>query len=445
MKRRNFLRSSASAGAGLLILPSGTLWGANAPSNKLNIALIGAYGRAAAHYDFLHKENVVAVCDVHDDYLAYGVREFPKAKTYKDWRKALDQKDLDAVVICTPDHSHAHISSWALNRDLHIYCEKPLGLSVHESRYCREKWLKKRHKLATQVGTQRHQYANFSRVREMIRDGIIGDLKDVHAWGDRELREEGYPKGEGQPPAGLDWDLWIGPSPYHPYSPHYYQFLPDKAGLNCLNWNMFWDFGTGQVGDMGSHTMDLVWNAIDATLPTSAKAEGEPFNPEVAPVDLHTSFIVPANDWRGEIRVNWWQGAMKPNLPSKYVDIRKIGHGAMFVGSEGAVICGFQDRIVIPYGKDADLSYYNPRAKSLQEPPMEGFQEEWAEACRGNLKTSCDFDYNGRMMEMMYLGLVAYRVGEEVAYDPSSGTIPGNAEAQAFLTREYREGWPLEG
>lgn len=443
--RRRFLQQSATAGAGLLIMPSGSLFGSNTPNNKLNIALIGAYGRAKAHYSALKTQNVVAICDVWDLCLDKAAEEFPQAKRYKDWRKALDQKDIDAVMICTPDHTHGHIVSWSLNRDYHIYCEKPLGLSVHEARYCREKWLKKKNKVATQVGTQRHALDNFARVRELIQDGAIGELRDVHAWGDRELRLPGHPAGEGSPPEGLDYDLWIGPSAYKPFSPSYFREILTVPGMNCLNWNPFWAFGSGQVGDMGAHTMDLVWNAIDAEFPTSAEAEGEPFNPEVAPVDLHATFMIPKNDWRGEIRVNWWQGAMKPNRPANFIDLSAIDHGAMFVGSQGYLICDFTRRMIMPYGKEADLTYFSPRTKEDLHPPIQSFQGEWIEACKGDLKTSCDFDYNGRMMEMMYLGLVAYQVGEKITYDGKSGRVVGNAAAQALLEREYRDGWPLEG
>ncbi|MHC4532131.1 MAG: Gfo/Idh/MocA family oxidoreductase, partial [Planctomycetota bacterium] len=347
IKRRDFLKGVAATGAGLVILPSGVLSGQNAPSNKLNIALIGAYGRALAHYEGLKNENVVALCDVDENHLALAAKEFPNAKHYVDWRKCLEQKDLDAVVCCTPDHTHAFIGIWAMNRGLHLYMEKPMGISVEEVRLVRETYLKNKNKLATQHGTQRHQKPNFDRVRELIHDGAIGELKAVHAWGNRQLRRAGYPASKGEPPKTLNYDLWIGPSPYHPYNPEYFSGEP---GLNCLQWNMYWDFGTGQVGDMGSHTMDLAWNVIEAGIPLSAEAMGDEFNPDVTPVELKAVFKHPANSWRPAIDVIWYQGGAMPSSPKDYVDLNKIGHGALFKGSEGFVVSSFDERLIIPFG-----------------------------------------------------------------------------------------------
>ena len=276
IKRRQFLKSTALVGAAGLILPRLKLFGADAPSNKLNIALLGTWGRAEAHFDVLSRENVVAICDVNEKHLAFGGEKFPNATRYVDWRKCLEQKDIDAVVCCTLDHTHAFIANWAMNRGKHVYCEKPLANTVEEARMIRTTWLKNKDKLATQVGTQRHEFENFNRVREMVRDGAIGQLQEVSAWGNRQLRRPGYLPPGGDPPDYLHYDLWLGPSPFHPYNEGYFS---GGSGMNCLQWNMYWDFGSGQVGDMGSHTMDLAWNAIDAGLPISAEAKGDPFNP----------------------------------------------------------------------------------------------------------------------------------------------------------------------
>jgi predicted dehydrogenase len=441
MKRRDFLKTAAT-GAGWIILPSGVLSGANAPSNTLNVALIGTWGRGEAHFDSISSENVVALCDVDEKHLAFAAERFPNAKQYVDWRKCLDQKGIDAVVCCTTDHTHAFVANWAMNRGMHVYCEKPLANSVEEARLVRATYLKNKNKLATQCGTQRHANPNFNRVQELIRDGAIGELIAAYAWGDRQIRRPGYLPAQGEPPTTLHYDLWLGPSPAHPYNPGYFSGGP---GMNCLQWNMYWDFGSGQVGDMGSHTMDIVWDAVGAGVPTSAEAKGEPFNPEVSPVELETHFSLPANGWRQAISVSWYQGGAMPRSPRDSVDLKRIGHGAMFKGSEGFLIADFDSRLILPLGDEADISYYHRRAKDQILPPVGHFQKEWTDACKGNLKTSCDFDYSGTMIEMMLLGLVGYRVGKKLDYDGAAGRVNNSPEANALLSRKYRDGWTLNG
>ena len=346
------------------------------------------------------------------------------------------------MVICTADHTHAFIANWALNRDMHVYCEKPLAISVEEARVVRANWLKKKHKLATQVGMQRHAMPNFNRVRELIHDGVIGNLTAAYAWGDRKIRRSGYLPAEGQPPAGFHYDLWLGPSPFHPYNPGYFSGGP---GANCLSWNMFWDFGSGQIGDMGSHTMDLLWNAVDAGLPTSAEAKGEKFNPEVTPVECESHFEHPANAWRGPIRVSWYQGGRLPPSPKPFIDLKKIDHGAMFKGSKGFVIADFGSRLVLPFGDNADLTYYKPRTSETVLPPLGHFQRQWIDACKGSLKTACDFEYSGNMIEQLLLGLVAFRVGKKITYDGAAGRVTNCPEANDLLRHQYRAGWTLDG
>lgn len=441
MDRRRFLNTSAMATAGFSILPSGLLRAANGPNNKLNIALIGVWGRARAHYGWLKEQNVVAICDVVEDHFKHTLEPFPKAQTYIDWRKCLDHRGLDAVVICTADHHHAFISNWALNRGLHVYCEKPHAIGVEEARVLRENWLKHKGKLATQVGTQMHAQENYARIKEMLLDGAIGDLQSVVAWGNRKLRRDGYLPAAGKPPAGLHWDLWLGPSPERPYHPDYFIGQP---GANCLQWNMFWDWGGGQIGDMGSHMMDLVYSTTDATLPTRIRATGEAYNPEVTPVDLECHFDHPANDWRGPIRISWQQGGLLPRTPRDFIDLDKIGHGVMFKGSEGFIIASYTQRLLIPSGKVADLSYYSPRKNEDQLPPVGQFHQNWIDACKDPSKsTCCDFEYHGNLAEQMQLGLVAYRAGETLEYDGEKGAITNHIEANSLLKRKYRDGWVL--
>ncbi len=454
VSRRRFLHYSAT-GAGLLILPSGLRAGPNAPSNKLNVALIGVTGRGRVFHDPLAEENVVALCDVNEEYLGVGAKRFPRAKTHVDWRKCLEQKDVDAVVICTADHTHAFVANWAMNRDKHVYCEKPFATSVEEVRLLRSRWLAKRHKLASQVGTG--TAANHNRIRELIRDGAIGELSVAYAWGTRQLRRNGYWPAAGAPPSHLHYDLWIGPAPYHPYHPNYFKpgnFAPEglpkpvnAVSAVCLSWNMFWDFGTGQVGDMGSHNMNMVWNAIDAKWPTAIESKGEPYNPEVTPVELECRYEHPANDWRGPITVMWHQGGSMPRSPLPYVDLTKIRDGVMFKGSQGFLVGDFRtgSRVVIPFGEKAALSYYQPRAEAAMTPTYNGITR-WIEACKNPaLKTPCDFEYGGNMMEQNLLGLVAYRVGRKIRYDGAAGRVVDDAAADALLKKTYRKGWTLDG
>jgi predicted dehydrogenase len=442
MKRRDFLRTMAFTGAAGLILPHTKLFGADAPSNKLNLALLGTWGRGEAHFGGMATENVVALCDVDEKHLLFAAEKFPKAKHYADWRKCLDQKDVEAVICCTLDHTHAFVANWAMNRGQHIYLEKPIGITVEEARSVRANYLKNKNKLATQVGTQRHAFENFNRVRELVQDGAIGELQEVCAWGDRQLRRSGYLPAEGEPPKTLSYDLWLGPSPFHPYNPGYFS---GSSGLNCLQWNMFWDFGTGQVGDMGSHTIDLAWNALDADLPTTAEAKGDPYNPEVTPVKIEMHFELPANDWRPAIKCSWYQGGAMPESPARFIDLKKIDHGAMFEGSKGYLVADFTTRAIYPHGNEANMTYYKPRAKEAVLPPLGDFQRQWINACKGSLKTSCDFDYGGKMIEMMNLGLVAYRAGKKISYDGATGRVTDLDEANALLKKNYREGWKLNG
>jgi predicted dehydrogenase len=445
MNRRQFISRTTLAAAAPMVITNFNVFGADAPSNKLNLALVGTWGRGEAHFDSLATQNVVALCDVNAEHLAFGLKKFPGAKTYEDWRKLLDDHQklgLDGIVICSLDHTHAFVTNWALNRGLHVYCEKPLANTIEEARTVRANYLSKKSKLATQVGTQRHAFQNFNRVKELIRDGAIGELQAAYAWGNRQLRRPGYLPAEGTPPSHLNYDLWLGPSPFHPYNPGYFKGGP---GMNCLEWNMYWDFSNGQVGDMGSHTMDLAWNAIDAAPPTAAEAKGDPFNPDVSPVELEFHTEHPANEWRGPIKLSWYQGGALPKCPRDYIDLNKIGHGAMFKGTKGFLIAGFENRILIPFSDDADLTYFHPRKKEEVLPPLGHFQKEWFDACKGNLKTSCDFDYAGQMIQQMLLGLVAYRAGQRVEYDAAAGRITNLPDANQYLSKKYRDGWTING
>ena len=285
----------------------------------------------------------------------------------------LDQKDVEAVIICTADHHHAFIANWALNRDMHVYCEKPLGITVEEVRTVRANYLKRKSKVATQHGTQRHAYPNFERLRELILDGAIGELKTVHSWDSRQLPRPGYPAAEGQPPAFLHYEQWIGPSPYHPYSP---QYFGGSNGLNCLFWNMYRDFGVGQMGDMGAHTMDLVWNAIDAGAPTAIEIDQEvsdKYNPDICPVKLKASFEHPANSWRGPVHVGLVSGRAEAEIRRGATSTCRGFRTARFSRARRArIVADFTTRMILPNNDDGDFTYYKRRDKGAVLPLIGG-------------------------------------------------------------------------
>jgi len=435
INRRTFLKQSAVIGAGVTVLKSGILKAGRSPSEKLNIAIIGVGGRGAGNMDSVKSENIVALCDVNEKNLAVAAKQFPNAKTYIDWRKCLDQKDIDAVVCSTTDHTHAFINVWAMNRDMHVYCEKPLANSVHEARVVRETYLKNKRKLATQMGTQIHASDNYRRMVELIRRGAIGTVKEARVWCSRTPEGGSYLPAVEPVPEHLDWDLWIGPSPYHPYNPDYL-----KGG--CLGWNRFWDFGSGQIGDMGSHMMDMAYWALDLRLPTTCQAEGTPVNPDTCPQSLTAEWDHPANDWRPAVKVYWYDGGKKPGLPSKVFDRDELFKGVLFTGDKGWLLADYDWRILMLKG---DMTHYSSPKPDDLIPPSPGHHEEWIIGCKTGKPTLCNFDYSGALIEHNLLALVAYRVGKKLEWDSKNLKATNCPEADQYIRKTYREGWVLNG
>ena len=435
VNRRTFLQRSAAFGAGVTILKSGILRAGNSPNEKLNIAVIGVRGRGGGNLNAVKGENIVALCDVNEKNLAQAAEQFPQAETYIDWRKCLDQRNIDAVVCSTTDHTHAFVNIWAMNRGKHVYCEKPLANSVEEARLVRETYLKNKGKLATQMGTQIHAYDNYRRMVELVRRGAIGTVQRAHVWCSR-MPEGGSYLPEVKPiPDHLHWDLWLGPAPEHPYNPGYIG--------GCLKWNRFWDFGSGQIGDMGSHMMDMAYWALDLRLPTSCEAEGpEKRNPDTCPQWLTAEWEHPANDWRPGVTVNWYDGGKKPGMPSKAFDRDELFKGVLFHGDKGYLLCDYDLRILMPKG---DLTHYDsPKADELI-PPSPGHHQEWIIGCKTGKPTLCNFDYSGALIENNLLALVAYRVGKKLEWDAKNLKATNCPEADRYIRKTYRKGWVLNG
>lgn len=322
----------------------------------------------------------------------------------------------------------------ALNRGLHVYCEKPIANSVHEAAMVREAYLRQKGKVATQQGTQMHATDNFRRIVELIRRGAIGTVKSAHAWCSRTPKGGSYLPDAGPPPPHLNWDLWLGPAPYHPYNPEYLG--------GCLAWNRFWDFGSGQIGDMGSHMLDMVWWALDLTAPTTCRAEGTPVNPDTLPEWLMAEWEHPANSWRPAVKVHWYDGGKKPGMPSKIFHRDEMCKGWIFHGEKGFIVGDYDYRLLMPKG---DLTHYSsPKPEDLI-PSSPGHHAEWLAACKTGSPTSCNFDYAGRLIQHNLLALVAYRVGQKLEWDADKLRATNCSEADAFIRKTYREGWSLSG
>jgi predicted dehydrogenase len=441
MKRRTFLKRSTVAGAGLVVLKSGILKAGQSPNEKLNIAIIGVGGRGSGNMNSVKSENIVALCDVNENKLAGAAKRFPRAKTYRDWRRCLDQKDIDAVVCSTTDHTHAFVNVWAMNRGKHVYCEKPLANSVHEAKVVRETYLKNKHKLATQMGTQIHASDNYRRMVELIRHDAIGTVKEARVWCSR-MPEGGSYLPEVTPvPEHIHWDLWIGPSPFHPYNPGYFG--------GCTAWNRFWDFGSGQIGDMGSHMMDMAYWALDLRFPTSCKAEGTPLSNDTCPQWLMAEWDHPANDWRPAVKVYWYDGGKKPGMPSKAFDRNWLFKGVLFKGDKGWLMVDYDWRILMPK-VDSDMTHYkSPKPEELI-PSSPGHHKEWLIGCKTGKPTLCNFDYSGALIEHNLLALAAYRVGKKLKgkkleWDAKNLKATNCPEADRYIRKTYRKGWVLNG
>lgn len=434
MNRRTFLKASSATGAGLMLLPSGIIHAARPPSSKLNIAIVGVGGQGKSNLNSVKGENIVALCDVDANNLGKAAKLFPKAKTYVDWRKCLRQKDIDAVVCSTTDHTHAFVSVWAMNRGKHVYCEKPLGNSVEEAMIVRKTYLKNEARIATQMGTQIHASTNFRRVVELIRDGAIGKVKNCKVWVGRPRKTESYYPAVSPIPDHINWDLWLGPSPFHNYNPKYLK--------TCLAWNRFWDFGTGQLGDMGSHLIDLPYWALDLRFPTSCAGEGKPMHSDSYPGEAKVTWEHPANDKRPGLKLTWFDGPIKPGMPSKIFNREALDKGILFTGEKGWLLADYGFRALMLKG---DMTHYkSPTAKALI-PASLGHHKEWIHACKTGEPTTCNFDYSGALIAHNMLGAVAMRTEKKLEWNAKKMKATNCPEAKQYIRKTYRKGWVLNG
>jgi predicted dehydrogenase len=431
--RRRFLQTTALAGVGVWVASTSSPAQSRSPNEKLYIGIIGAGGRGGSNAGDVSSENIVALADVDANQLEGASQRFPQAKKYADWRQLLEQKDLDAVVVSTTDHTHALAAVWAMRRGLSVYCEKPLAHSAYEARVMQETYLKNKDKLATQMGTQIHATDNYRRVVELVQSGAIGPVREAHVWCSREGFKDGErPTDEPPVPSHLNWDLWLGPAQQRPYHPRY---LP-----GCMTWEQWWDFGNGCLGDMGSHLIDLPFWALKLRDPLTIAAEGTPLRKETYPEWLMVHWEHPARGDMPACTLHWYDGIQRPKVPTPGHDLNAWGIGVLFVGDQGLLLADYGRRILLPEEK---FKGFQPPQPSIE--PSLGQHKEWIHGAKTGAPTLCNFDYSGKLVENNLLGTVAFRTGKKLAWDAKAMKATNCPEADPYIKPAYREGWVLEG
>jgi len=469
--RRKFLKNTAVTSAGFFIVPRAVLGGPGyiAPSDQINIAGIGVGGRGAGVLNDASKVqgvNIIALCDVDSKRAGDTFKKFTAAKQYKDFRKMLDeQKDIDAVTIATPDHTHAVCAMAAMQLRKHVYVEKPMAHNIKETRLLTE--TAKQYNLATQMGNQGSSGEGIRLIQEWINAGVIGDVTRVHCWTNRPIWPQGVstPAGNHQAPSTLDWNLWLGPAAQRDYNPAY---LPFK-------WRGWWDFGTGALGDMGCHIIDPAFKALKLGYPTSVEASVSQVYvgdfqladfPDSCPPASKVHFDFPARDDMPAVELIWYDGGMMPRRPVELEAGESMGNndgGTIFEGTRGKIICGVYGRNPSLLPRKA-MDYFKQPEKSIPR-VEEGHMGSWIKSCKEGTSTSSNFDYAGPLTETVLMGNLAIRSFNHkvlkpgktpTSWDPwdypgrlrldwdgENMQITNFEEANQFVSRDYRRGWKI--
>src|SRR4051794_20661756 len=517
ISRRNFMTDVALTGAGLTIVPRHVLGrGQAAPSDRLNVAAVGVGGQGRSDLVNLATENIVALCDVDWDYANKGFAgldtditnqhgrlerdaagtprldaqgrpeprltplerertvatidrmkqlkdKLPRAARYEDYREMLDkQKNIDGVLIATPDHMHAWIALAAMDLGKHVYVQKPLCWSVAEARALARK-AKSNPKLATQMGNQGHSWDDARKAVEYVWAGGIGDVREIHIWTNRPLGywPQGIPRPEARtpPPGGfrwngpgidarvatamagnypkpdkLRWDLFLGVAPAVDYHPVYHPF----------NWRGWVDWGCGALGDMGAHLIDHAMWALELGYPTTIETLSTPFNGASFPNATMTVYDFPARGAQPAVKLTWYDGGLKPPKPVE------LGEGQELSATGGALLVGTKGKLLHDtYGRNPRLlpdslhtSFGKPTQK-LARIPFENHEMNWVDAAKGKTTASCPFEYAARLTEVMLLGVVALKAGKKIEYDGANMRVTNVPAANQYLERAPRAGWSL--
>ncbi len=449
LTRRQLLRDAAIVTTAATIVPRHVLGaGQTPPSEKPTLLGIGVGGVGFGQLKACDKVGfqVVGLCDVDDVYAKKAYDNWPEARRYRDYREALaSEKDVDAVYVGTPDHSHAVICLEALAAKKHLCCVKPITRTVEELRkvvrVAREKGV------ATQVTASPNTSDAACRTCELIAAGAIGTVREVHIWSNRPLWPQGMERPEGQEPVPdtFDWDLWLGPAPLRPFvaewpEGHYAlrqvksNRKPRRAVYHPWNFRGWWDFGTGALGDMGCHHINTPYRALNLTQPKTIEASASMLFDETAPLASIVTYDFPEEGGRPPVRLVWYDGGLKPPRPKALEGMQYPSSGTMYVGDEGVML----GSTVYPIERGKK---FRDVPKTLARRP--GTWGEWIEAVRGGEPAGCNFDWAERITEFVLLGNLAIRTGQPLNWDSKADRFTNNDQANAMLQEEYREGWKL--
>lgn len=460
--RRQFLASTSLAASAITLAPQSVLGrgGDTAPSERTTLACIGMGSQGSENLATFLKfpeVQVVAVCDVNRESAGYlswywgqgrerrnGGREparqkvdahyaeqqrsgqYRACRAYSDYRELLEREDADAVVIATPDHTHAVITMAALDKRRHVYCEKPLTYSVEEAR--RVTAAARQAGVATQLGNMGQAEDSARTVREMIDSGAIGAVREVQVWSSARFWKwslfEERPRETPPVPPGLDWDLWLGPAPERPYHPEYHPWT----------WRNWWDFGTGLLGDLGCHKLSAVFKALRLGHPSSVEASSTALNPETYPLGVIAHFEFPARGDLPPVTLHWYDGGLRPPRPPE-LPPDEPHRDILYIGDTGKMM---GDRLI----PEARMEGFKRPPKTLPRSP--GHYHEFVAACRGGPPPGANFvDHAGLLTEVCLLGNVALRAQSKIAWDGAAGRVTNSADANRWLHRPYRSGWTL--
>jgi len=487
VSRRRFIGTLGTAAAGFTILPSTVIGGLGhiAPSDKLNIAGVGVGGVGSTNINNCSSQNIVALCDVDWDYSSGIFGKYPDAKKYKDFRIMFDEMgdNIDAVVVATPDHTHAIAAAQAMQMGKHVYVQKPLTHSVYESRVLTD--MANQYGVATQMGNQGNSGEGIRQICEWIWDGSIGEVTEAQAWTNRPIWPQGLQRPTETPstPPTLDWNLFIGPTEWRPYNPAYTPW----------NWRAWWDFGTGALGDMGCHIFDPVYKALRLGQPDYIYGSSTQVNTESAPIASTVHYEFPKREKYNKVKmpavkVTWYDGGLLPPRPDELKDGEPMGDwsgGCLFIGTKGKLICGAYGRNPRLLPDELDKSYNRPEPtlRRIDKAMEGGHENDWIRACKESPdnRTECSsyFGYSGPMNEVVVMGNLAIRLqdlkrklkwdgdnmqitnisnDDEIRvvttdkfdvinghphFDTKYATIKAKPAAEEYIRHTYRQGWKL--